>query len=455
MDSFIDLMPLLMLLSLVAFLFSGFPVAFVLAGTGILFGIIGLLVGEFPQIGFFNLPVRIFRTINGSMIYPAVPMLLFMGLALEKSGVARDMLLGFQKLLGRTPASLAIAMTILGVLLAPSAGLVGASVVTLAVIGLPTMLARGYHPSIATGSVAAAGTLGIILPPGVMLFILANQLRTQIGAMYLSTLLPGAILALLLIAYYLIRAWINPAIAPPAEKQDDENIVEALIETVKSLFLPLALIALVLGSILAGWATPTQSGAVGAAGSLVILAVKNRLTMKIVNDVVIGTVCTSSMVFFIIICAAVFSYFFNYFGGADMIADFMDSLGFDQWGVLFVILGIIFILGFFVDWIEITAVVLPVFLPILDAMDFSAHVGSAELVPIWLAVLIALILQTSFMTPPFGFALFFVKGSAPPEVQLGDIYRGVAPLILLQLLTIAAVIAAPKIAIYLPMMWIG
>ena len=340
-------------------------------------------------------------------------------------------------------------MTLMGIVLAPSAGLVGASVVTLALIGLPTMLAHGYRPSIATGSVAAAGTLGIILPPGVMLFFLADLFRVQIAAMFVSTLVPALALAALFIVYYMLAGMRGPEgerARPPSTGVGGAAFALLLL---RGLVLPVGLVLLVLGSIVAGWATPVQSAAVGAMGGTIILGLKGRFTLRTVHEVLLGTAMVNAMVFFIIVAATIFSYPFNYFGGPDLVADFLRGLGFGPWGMLLTILLITFILGFFIDWIEVFVVALPIFLPILRGLDFSAHVGSPELATIWLAVLFALVLQTSFLTPPFGFSLFFVKGASPPSVRIADVYRGVLPMVTLQLVMIAIVLAWPVVAVKL------
>jgi tripartite ATP-independent transporter DctM subunit len=342
-------------------------------------------------------------------------------------------------------------MTVLGILLAPSAGLVGASVATLALIGLPTMLAQGYRRSYSVGCVAAAGTLGIILPPGIMLFFLADLMQISIGPIFVSTLVPGFLLALLFMAYYIVRALVDPATAPRLPSDRNLRARDILRKAGRSLALPVLLIVFVLGSIIGGIATPVQSAAVGAAGGLFIMSIRGRATRAYLHEVIITTATTCSMVFFIILAASVFSYPFNYFGGPDLIKSFLLDLPVDDWGMLFTILGLIFVLGFFVDWIEITVIVLPVLLPILFGLDFTEHVGGTKTyVAIWLAVQIALVLQSSFMTPPFGFSLFFAKGAAPPEVTLADTYRGVAPLVLVQVLVVGLVIAYPRLATWLP-----
>ncbi len=446
-----EYIPVFMIVSLAVTLFTGYPVAFVLSGIGVLFAGLGMLIGEFPFIAFFNIPARLWGSINGSLIFPSVPMLIFMGIALEKSGVAKEMLLGIQGLVHRLPGSLAVAMTILGILLAPSAGLVGASVATLTLIGLPTMLSQGYSKSYAIGSVAAAGTLGIILPPGIILFFLADLMGISIGPIFLSTLMPIALLAGFFIFYYMGRGYLDPTVAPKLNNERQVDFEGVLKNALRGLFLPTVLIISVLGSIIGGVATPVQSAAVGAGGSIIIMYLKGRATREYIHQVIVTTATTCSMVFFIILAASVFVYPFNYFGGTDLISGLLKGLELEDWGMLFIILGTIFVLGFFIDWIEITVIVLPILMPVLYSLDFTSHVGGqTALVEIWLAVQIALVLQTSFLTPPFGFSLFFAKGAAPPEVTLVDTYKGVLPLVLLQLITIALVATFPSIAIWLP-----
>jgi len=443
----IEALPLIMIGTLPVLLLTGYPVAFVLSGTGVLFAGIGLLLGEFPMVGFFNVPLRVWGSLNGSLIYPAVPVLLFMGVALEKSGVAEELLECLQRLLRWVPGNLAVSMTLMGIILAPAAGLVGASVVTLAFIGLPVMLRQGYRPSTATGSIAAAGTLGIILPPGVMLFFLGELFRVPIAAMFVSTVIPVLAMAGLFIAYYVL-SHLGRRGAGIVRVEPWRGSARSFTWLVlRSLVLPVGLVLLVLASIIAGWATPIQSAAVGAFGGVIILAIKGRLTLRIMHQCLLTTAITSAMIFFIIVAATIFSYPFNYFGGPDLIRDFLVGLALGDLGMLLVILAITFVLGFFIDWIEVFVVALPIYLPILNAMDFVAHTGSAELTRVWIAALFALVLQTSFLTPPFGFSLFFVKGAAPPSVRIAEIYRGVTPLVIIQLLMIAAVLIWPAIAV--------
>jgi tripartite ATP-independent transporter DctM subunit len=327
-------------------------------------------------------------------------MLLFMGLALEKSGVAREMLLCMRVLLRRVPGSLAVGVTILGI----------------------------------------------------MLFFLAQLMGVPMGSLFLSTLAPGLLLAALFIVYYMAKARFDPGAAPGFDSAQESLPANLLWYVIRSLALPVLLIATVLGSIISGWATPTQSGAVGAAGGIVLMLVNGSFSLKRLNEVIIGTTLTTSMVFFIVIAATIFSYPFRYLGGDEVVIAALSGTGLDDWGILLLILGIIFLLGFFIDWIEITVITLPIFLPILDGLDFASYVGSPELSLVWIAVLIALVLQTSFLTPPFGFALFFVKGAAPPGVRLADVYRGIVPLVLIQLLGLALVLVLPALAVGLPRM---
>ncbi|MCZ6558860.1 MAG: TRAP transporter large permease subunit [SAR324 cluster bacterium] len=443
-------LPILMILVFAGIIFTGFPVALLLAGVGVAFGFIGYLVGEFPLVAFFNYPVRIYGMIGQSLIYPAIPMLLFMGVAFEKSGVAREMLLCLQVLLRRVPGRLAVAVTVLGILLGPLPGLIGASVATLALLALPTMLDQKYHPQLATGSIAAAGTLGVIIPPSVMLFILAGQMQVPMGHVFLATLIPGISLGLLYIAYYIVRCTFDPGAAPQGAVVPVKGVGHLLLYAIRSLVLPVALISLVLASFIAGWATPSQSGAIGAVGGVGLMILNRHFSLRLMHEAIVTTLLMTSMVFFVVIAAGMFSFPFQYFGGNDLIANFLHGIGLGDWGMLIVILAIIFFLGFFIDWIEITIITLPIFLTVLETLDFSGYVGNPDMVLVWVGVLIALVLQTSFMTPPFGFALFFVKGASPPSIKLTDVYRGIVPLVFIQLAMVNMVMLLPALATWLP-----
>jgi tripartite ATP-independent transporter DctM subunit len=270
------------------------------------------------------------------------------------------------------------------------------------------------------------------------------------GSLFLSTIVPGGLLAVCFIAYYIIACKANPGLAPAYDETVNRPEGNFIVFVVRSLAMPVLLISAVLGSIIAGWATPTQSGSVGAAGGLALMLANGSFTWKRLNEVIHGTLLTTSMVFFIVIAATVFSYPFRYMSGDDVVLRFLLGLGFGEWGTLIFILGIIFVLGFLIDWIEITVITLPLFFPILTALDFSAYVGSPGMSIIWISVLIALVLQSSFLTPPFGFSLFFVKGAAPPEVTLKDVYRGAVPIVAMQLATVGLVLVLPGLAVWLP-----
>jgi tripartite ATP-independent transporter DctM subunit len=443
----IDALPFMMLGSLVVLLFSGLPVAVVLAGIGVLFCFIGVAIGEMPFIAMYNIPPKFISAMGSSLFYPAVAMLLLMGVCLEKAGIADDMLRCLRLLLRRVPGGLVIAVLLIGVILAPAAGIVGASVVTLTLIALPSMLRSGYRASTATGAIAAAGTVGIILPPAVMLFFLAGIYQVPLGSMFMATVVPGAVLFAAYVLYYLCTARVDTA---SDEEPNPEHLWQWILLLLRGLIMPVGLIALVLGSIIAGWATPSQSGAIGAAGGLLLVLLNGRLSWSLIKDLVTTTSHLCAMVFFIIMAAAVFSYPFRYFGGDTAIADALQSLELTSWSMLLLIFAIIFVLGFFIDWIEITVITLPVMYPVLVELDFASHLAEGKTTMLWIAAITALVLQTSFITPPFGFALFFLKGSAPPGVTLMQIYRGIVPILVIQLTVIALVFAYPTLVTWLP-----
>lgn len=445
----IDYLPHLMLLALVLLLFTGFPVGGVLAGVGLGFALVGVGLGEFPVPSLFLVPYRVYTSVGENLIYPAVPMLLFMGVALEISGAARELLLCLQRIFRRVPGSMCVSVILIGLLLAPMAGVVGASIATIAVAALPTMLDQRYRPEIACGAVAAAGTLGVIAPPAIMLFFLADTLELTIANMFLAPIAPILGLALAFIAYFVLSdfVWKRPAGALQA---DDANDASPLVYLVRSLVLPVGLIALVLGSIIAGWVAPSEAAAVGAVGAAGMIFLYRGFRPALLREALFRTMLITGMVFFVVIGASIFSLVFRFYGGDDIATDFFETLQIGDFGVLIVILSILFMLGFFIDWIEIVLVSLPILHPALQDLDFGWYVGSAALAKVWIGALVALVLQTSFLTPPFGFALFFLKGSAPPEIRMTEIYRGVAPLVAIQLAMIAAVLLFPAIATSLP-----
>ena len=445
-----DYLPILMLIVFAVLIFTGFPVAFLLGGVGVATTLVAMAAGIFPEEAFYNNSLRIFGTFSGSYIFPAVAMLLFMGVALEQSGVSREMLKCLHLLFRRVPGSLAVSVTIIGVLLAPSAGMVGASVSMLTLVALPTMIDRHYPVQVAASAVAAGGTLGLILPPGLMLIFLASRLQLTVGEMFLATVVPGLLLVAIYIFYFICRGVIDPAMRGSRVSEESISGLQLLVYVLRSLALPALLIAAVLGSIIGGYATPPQSAAVGAVGSLLLMVFNGSFSVRRLHTVIRGTLEITGMVILIVMAALVFSYPFRFFSGDELVRDFIGSLGFEDWGILISVLVITFVLGFFIDWIEITVITIPIFFPLLMNLDFTSYTGSPTLTVVWMATLFALILQTSFLTPPFGFALFHIRSAAPAWVKISDIYKGVMPILALQLIVIMLVLFVPGLATYLP-----
>lgn len=450
LDFFIDFMPLFMFLALAILLFSGYPVAAVLGGIGLGFGYLGVYLDVFVPIEFFNIVGRIWSGIADNLVLVAIPMFIFMGTMLEKSGVARDLLYCLQVLLRRVPGGLALSVTVMGTIMAATTGIIGASVVMMTLMALPIMLQRQYNIPLATGTIAASGTLGILIPPSIMLVIMADLLGRSVGNLFVAAVFPGLLLASIYAVYIFVICSIKPELAPPLPKDlGPQNPREFWKMIFNGLVPPVLLIVLVLGSIVAGWATPTEASGVGAAGATLMAAMKKRLSFETLRSVVERSALTGAMLFFIFIGATAFSYVFRSLGGDDIVIDIVENSGFGAWGILFTLMAIVFVLGFFFDWIEITLIVLPVFAPIVQLLDFGDHVDKIDLV-YWFAILVAVNLQTSFLTPPFGFALFYMKGVAPPEVKIQQIYRGIVPFVLLQVVGLTLVIVFPEIALWLP-----
>ncbi len=447
-------LPIIMLVAFAVLIFTGFPVASMLAGVGIAAALVAIFIDVFPEAAFYNIPLRISGNFPHSWVYPAVVMLLFMGVALEKSGIAREMLNCLHLLFLRVPGSLAVCVTIIGILLVPSAGLVGASVGTLTLVALPTMLAQRYPVPVATSAVAAGGTLGLILPPVLMLIFLADQMGVTVGAMFLSTVIPGFMLVGGYILYFLVRGLLDPALqraATHVPEEESERLPSGLLVLyiLRSLVLTALLIATVLGSIIAGWVTTSQSAALGAAGSLVLRLLNGSFSIRRLHEVIRSILEITAVVFLIVMAAQIFSYPFRFLSGGELVRELITGLGLNDWGILLTVLLIILVLGFFIDWIEITVITLPIFYPLLITPDFAAYAGSPHLAAISIGAQIAMVLQTSFLTPSFGFALFHIRAAAPPSVQLLDIYRGVAPILGLQLAMIVLVLMFPALAAHL------
>lgn len=480
----IELLPLLMFIILAFLLFSGFPVAWVLGGVGLGFGLIGVAADELAFIQFSTLPSRIFGGIMENLILTAIPMFVLMGTMLEKSGVARDLLNCLQVLMRRVPGGLALSVTIMGTILAATTGIIGASVIMMSLLALPIMVERKYDHALASGTIAASGTLGILIPPSIMLVIMADLLSRSVGNLFVAAVFPGLILATLYMAYIVIRCKFNPSLAPPiSEALGPQTRRGIVVMILRSFVPPVILIGMVLGSILGGVATPTEAAGVGALGAILLgffnlvilpslgikefaleetlaapkptnfavsgLSTKLFQFVRTVSSVLDSTAQTNAMIFGLFIGATFFSYIFRALGGDDLVISTIEVMGLGPWGLLFLLLGLVFVLGFFFDWIEITLIVLPVFAPIIAQLDFGDHVARIDVV-YWFAVLIAINLQTSFLTPPFGFALFYLKAVAPPQVKIQQIYRGIIPFVLLQLFGLTLVILFPEIALWLP-----
>lgn len=435
-------------------LFCGFPVAFVLGGVAIMFGGIGILLDVFEPIQFFNLMPRVWGTAASNPIIVAIPMFIFMGTMLERSGVAKDLLHTLQVVTRRVPGGLAMSVTIMGTIMAATTGIVGASVVMLTMIALPSMMERGYAKELATGTIASAGTLGILIPPSIMLVIMGDLLSVSVGALFAAAILPGMVLAGLYLAYIGITSFKNPDRAPALpDDVGPQTTAEIVAMVLKSFFPPVLLITLVLGSIFGGFATPTEAAGVGCIGAIFLAWINKQLSMKTMKEVIRSAGLTNGMVFFIFFGAQLFSYVFRSLGGDDLIVELLAVIGIDTgWEILAFMLVLTFALGFFFDWIEITLIVLPVFAPILQGIDFGPHIGDGGPIVFltWFVVMLSVNLQTSFLTPPFGFTLFYMKGVVPPSINMGHIYRGIIPFVLLQLTGLGLIIAFPQLALWLP-----
>ncbi|MFQ5642903.1 MAG: TRAP transporter large permease subunit [Thiogranum sp.] len=437
-------------------LLAGYPVAFSLAGTALVFAFAGQLTGTFDSSVLQALPLRLFGIMN-NLTLVAVPLFVFMGVMLERSRVAESLLETMTALFGKLRGGLGISVTLVGMLLAASTGIVGATVVTMGLLSLPTMLRRGYDAKIAAGTICASGTLGQIIPPSIVLVLLGDVLSSayqqaqldqgiyspktvSVGDLFAGALIPGLLLVLLYLAYLLLVAARRPE-AMPVHHQDEATGAVTGLQALRALAPPLLLILAVLGSILGGLATPTEAASVGAVGAMLLAAVQRRFNIEVMREVVRSTLKVSSMVFLILIGASVFSLVFRGFGGDELVEELLTQLPGGVFGAMLVVMLVMFFLGFVLDFIEITFVVVPIVGPILLAMGLD---------PVWLGIMIAINLQTSFLTPPFGFALFYLRGVAPESVTTGDIYRGVMPFIGIQLGMLGLLAAWPALATWLP-----
>ncbi len=440
-------LPALMFLALIAGLFSTLPVGVVLMGVTLIFGGLALASGEMRFAQLTLMPNRIFGGIIENPVLVAAPMFIFMGLVMEKTRIAEDLLVALQKVLRAVPGGLALAVTLMGTILAAATGIIGASVVMLTVLAIPTMLSRGYDPALAAGTVASAGTLGILIPPSVMLVFMGDLLTLNLAKLFVAAFLPGLLLAGVYVVYIVLRSALQPAVAPraPAEPLGAGFWAEFTV----ALALPFLIIVAVLGSILGGVATPTEASGVGAAAALLLGLLRGRLSPATLTAALDGSVRTIAMLFFIFVGATAFAYVFRGIGGEHFIVETARSLALGDWGLLAMMMIMVFVMGFFFDWIEITLILLPIFAPIVGLLDLGDHVARGDMI-YWFAVLVAVNLQTSFLTPPFGFALFYLKGAANDALTMGEVYRGIIPFVALQLCVLALLIWQPAIVTTLP-----
>lgn len=427
-------LPLAMAALTLGGILAGYRVAFVLAGASAIF----IIASGLPT-AFFNLIVsRIYANVLTNWLLVAIPMFIFMGLILEKSGVAERTLKGAQRVLGGTPAGMGVAVLVIGVLLAASSGVVGASVVLLALLALPRMTEVGYDKATSAGLIAASGTLAILIPPSVMLIILGDQLQTPVPDMFAGAIGPGLLLVGLYGTYIILRA----RGLPRPIKSPANNLMRGLRRTLLDVAPLLLLVLSVLGSIIAGIATPTEASGLGALGAIFVTVLYRKFDATIIMEAARDTVLATAMVMTVIVGATCFSAVFKGIGGDAMIRDGLGLFGQSPWVVLLVVMGAIFILGFVLDWLEITLILIPIFAPIIAGLDFGNGLSDQELL-IWFGILVAVNLQTSFLTPPFGFALFYLRGAAGDQVHTAEIYKGVIPFIVLQLLTLGLLMTFP------------
>ena len=435
MDWLIDHLAVIMFVALVVVMFAGYPVALLLGAIGVYFGYFGMLSDVFNVAQFANLLPRIWGQAAQNPVLVAIPMFVFMGTMLEKSGVAEQLLHILQLMLKRVPGGLAIAVTLLGT-----------------IIALPVMLDKGYNKSLSVGTIASAGTLGILIPPSIMLVIMGDLVGLPVGTLFTGAILPGLLMSALYVIFIFLACLIKPSLAPAIKGRLDADDEKLTLQMVISGFVPPAfLIVLVLGSIFAGWATPTEASGVGSLGAIILAIANKRFSMAVLKDVMTSSALTNAMVFFIVFGATLFSYVFRALGGDDVVVEILNKMGINTgWEVLIFVMILVFIMGFFFDWIEICLIVLPIFAPIIAKVDFGTFIEGKQVILAWFSILLSVNMQTAFLTPPFGFALFYMKGTVPPSVKMTDIYKGIAPFVTVQLIALILCMIFPEIVLYLP-----
>mgnify|MGYP001079197895 FL=1 len=441
-----DVLSVLMFMAFIGLIFSGFPVAWVLGGLAVVFTALGIIaqvdmgLPVFVSWDYSTLVVDRIWDIMNNWVLVALPMFVFMGLMLDRSGVAQRLMINVARLFGGIRGGMAVTVALIGILLAASTGIIGASVVLLALLGLPQMLALNYKPELAVGTVCAVGTLGILIPPSIMLVLMADRLAMPVGDLFLGALIPGLMLGSLFVAYILIYAYINADAAPVPKDHQPVN-AKLVLDVFLAILPPAALIIAVLGSIFFGIATPTEAAGVGACGATLLAWFNRQLSAQVLGQVLNETTRTTAYIFAIFLGATAYSLVLRGLGGDELIARVLQSLPFEPTGIVIAILLFTFILGFFLDWIEITLIILPLVSPVVSTLGFDL---------VWFTVLFAVCLQTSFLTPPVGFAIFYLKGVAPAGISVATIYRGVIPFVLLQLLGLGLIFVWPDLVVWLP-----
>lgn len=446
---FYEYLAIALMVCFILALFSGFPVAWLLAGLSLVFAALGIFLGD--QFGLdtflmtswvkFSGIVDRFDAIMSNWVLVSLPMFVYMGLMLDKSGVAETMMRNFVKVFGGIRGGLGLTVVVIGILLAASTGIVGASVVLLAMLSMPIMLQHHYSKAIASGVVAASGTLGILIPPSIMLVLMADQVSMSVGDLFMGALIPGVVLGLLYMVFLVVVGFARPDLVPPRPADAEQLTLRQLGMALLSALPTFGLILVVLGSIFFGIATPTEASGLGALGAMLLAAANGRLNLKVIRAVGIETTLTTCFIFAIFIGATVFAYVLRLIGGDELIAEFFKGLGLGPVGLVLVVLAVVFVAGFFLDWFEIVLIVLPLLAPVIKLAGVDMT---------WFLILIALMLQTSFLTPPVGFSLFYLKGVAPKGVTIQDIYVGVVPFVLLQMAMVALCFAFPALITWLP-----